>query len=271
MGNICRKCRGQEEPEIINYFEKTPLGDISVEELKIPNDQFLCLICGSIPEILGIHTDNNKIEIKCRECGIQTISIKTFIEKTQRSKFTHCNAKCENCNKKKPTRYCIECSSAKTSSNGNDRKEVNVCDDCWKEEKFDHVKTDEKTKKQKIHKSIPFNKKSSKCHIHGKDYAYYCEDCEENFCEDEKEHHGHKIINLSDLVEEAKKSRQIIIEKNNILSIIAKLNLIINNDKDNLENIARLYNSILEENDRNNPKEFEAILEWERTRNEKKE
>jgi hypothetical protein len=259
MGNICRKFKGEENDEIVNYFEKTPLGDISVEKLKIPKERFLCPICRSIPEILGIHTDNNKIEMKCRECGIQTISIKKFIEKTQKSDY---NEQCHNC-ENAPTKYCIECSKPTSP--------MNVCDKCWSQK---HVDVDEKTKKQKEHKNIPYNKKNSKCLIHGNDYVSYCEDCEENFCgeEKEKEHYGHKIHDLSALVEEAKKSRQIIIEKNRILSLIVKINHIINNDSDkNLENIARLYNSILEENDRNNPKEFEAMLEWKRMKNENSE
>lgn len=265
MGNICRKFKGEENDGKVNYFDETPLGDISVEKLKIPKERFFCPICSRsnpeiIPEILGIHTDNNKIEMKCRECGIQTISIKEFIEKTQNLGY---NEKClnyPNCTNE-PTKYCIECSRPKSP--------MNVCDECWKQI---HVDKDEKTKKQKVHKNIPYNKKNSKCLIHGNDYVSYCEDCEENFCGEENEHNGHKIHNLSALVEDAKKKRQIIIEKNRILSLIVKLNHIINNDSDkNLENIARLYNSILEENDRNNPKEFEAMLEWKRMKNENSE
>ena len=32
------------------------------------NKELLCCKCGVIPEILNVHTDNNKIELKCKNC-----------------------------------------------------------------------------------------------------------------------------------------------------------------------------------------------------------
>ena len=133
MGNICRKFKGEENDGIVNYFEEIPLGDISVEKLNIPKERFFCPICSRsnpeiIPEILGIHTDNNKIEMKCRECGIQTISIKKFIKKPQKPDYK----KCHNCTKE-PTKYCIKC-------------QKDVCDDCFKSEI--HENKDEKKKEK---------------------------------------------------------------------------------------------------------------------------
>ena len=47
--------------QINNYIK---INDITMP--LIPDDQYLCPLCGRIPEILNIHTDNGHMELKCK-------------------------------------------------------------------------------------------------------------------------------------------------------------------------------------------------------------
>ena len=278
MGGLCKR-----KPLILDFFR----GDLPLKTDmdKIPKDQFLCPECGEncqIPEILSIHADNNYIEIKCKECGEYIMLIEDFLEMIKNSKYTNLKAKCQVCQKEyqECQKEDQECSKKAQESQKEDQKcpkivqkfpiyrslkycfecKKDFCPDCWKDKHV--VKTGEGNKKKKKiikHDYIPYTKKSSQCLIHRKDYIYYCEDCEENICDKDEQHKEHEKKKISDFVQKACNLQKTILEKNRILSMIVKHNQnAISNY--NIERKINLYNSISDENERNNSKEFELMM-----------
>ena len=234
----------------------------------IPFDEFLCPKCEYVPEIIKVHSDNNKIEIKCKKCGTTEIDINEYYTSTKNSHFQYYKIECskEECNKKyieendyvmkkilenefsnKKFKYCYECKKT-------------LCNDCYKNENY-HDKSHRK-------KCIDINEKTKRCKKHPKEsFIYFCKDCETHFCKDVKSkyHKGHDIEKLNDVItncenefmEENKDLRQIIMKKNIQLAKIIKLNDALiakyESNKNNyyyMESLKNIGNSIKEETSR---------------------
>ena len=137
------------------------------------DELLLCSKCGEIPEILEVHTDNGKIELKCKNCGIYEILIdKYYSELSNKNYFRNCKI-CNSSDDK--LYYCYECG-------------FNLCKAC-KNGEF-----------HKMHKFIiELDKKEDYCPKHSKQFMYFCSNCQENFCKEdmEKEHKMHDIIEIN--------------------------------------------------------------------------
>jgi hypothetical protein len=240
-----------------------------------PVDEFLCPECKEIiPEIVKVHSDNNKIEIKCKIHGTREIDIKEYYEKTKN--FNYYGKKCYNCEKEcrniivfddeknmqnshdapddtelsnKMSKYCYECDKI-------------FCNECCKN---GIIKGNIKHKKSHLKNCIDINERTKKCKKHPKEtFKYFCLDCETHICKDAKDryHKGHDIKELNDeimhceneFLGENKNLREIIMKKNIQLAKIIKLNTTIlakyERDKNNyyyLESLKNIGESIEEE------------------------
>ena len=80
----------------------------------IPNnleEEFLCCKCGEIPEILNVHTDNSKIELNCRNCGIYELLIDDYYDGLSEKKYFKECSSCENKGNNKKYYYCLACNN----------------------------------------------------------------------------------------------------------------------------------------------------------------
>lgn len=292
MGNIIGKCLRKDKitslPTLPNIFEVRPLKEI--EDIKIPLALFLCTKCDDeIPEILSIHSDNNNIEFKCKSNGIKEEPIKTFLDEIA-SKYKNCEEKCQNCEEKyreekfknpeliqkvfdpnniesyKTFRYCFECKQY-------------LCQDCFKE--IHEIKDEGNNEGEKLNsqkqpkikikhkdKNISYIKTKSLCLKHNREFAYFCEDCNENCCEKDNEHNEHLKKPLSNFIEEALQKKHLILEKIKSLAVLLKYNQKILKDS-NIESQNNLVNSIKEESDRNDSKQFKLIMTYIERKNKK--
>jgi len=141
-------------------------------------EEILCYKCGSIPEVLYAHTDNGKIELECKKCGIYEIVIDDYLDRlSEKNYFKECSySQSKGINNK--YYYCFICKK-------------DYCEKCIKDYHSGH-------------ESIEVDKKKMVCLKHNKEFKYYCYDDQENFCEIEKEveHKGHKIEEISVLVKD---------------------------------------------------------------------
>ena len=215
-----------------------------------PNDQYICPICGEIPELVNIHSDNGYVEFKCRVDGELALNIDQYFKKLSESQYTYYNnTKCCKCNKFQKNkkneifRYCYLCKD-------------NYCLNCVNNEKH---------QKNHLEQCIPVNILSSRCKEHyNEEYTSFCRDCKENICDiySSRMHKGHNTTDFFKI--ESKK--KIILEKNKLLSSIIKFNeLIINTyekSPDNyyhIINVANLAESIQTENSRDSVELDEAL------------
>lgn len=227
-------CESRNENQTEDYFsEKLPLEDIDKEMENIPRDKFLCPECSETAELLKVHVDNNKIELFCKTHNLVELTIKEFIEKTEKKK-DGIKEKCvhSECNNE-PYIYCYDC-------------EKNFCKSHLGE---NH---DENNSKHRIniHNFILYSQKNMKCPNHNNDITLFCVDCQENICENDEEHKHHEKKKLSKLLKDVREKKSIIKEKNKMLDCIVKYNQKIINSEDKT-NIKNLYNSLKEENERN--------------------
>ena len=174
-------------------------------------DDLLCYKCGEIPEIKYVHTDNNKIELKCKKCGEYEIRIDKYYEELSKNNYFR---KCKFCQKNENKYYCYDCMS-------------DLCEECKNK--------DNPKKHNKEHKSIIIlNKKKDYCPKHSKKFKSFCNDCMENFC-DEKlhiEHKGHDIMGIIPEDEIYEEYYNYIQKTNEDLKIIVNFNeLVMNTEK----------------------------------------
>jgi hypothetical protein len=176
------------------------------------DEMLLCCKCGEIPEILNVHTDNSKIELKCKNCGIFEILIDKYYDELSKNNYFK---KCKICNRSDKTLYyCYECRH-------------NICEIC--KGKNSH----------KAHKFIiKLEKKEEYCPKHSRKYKYFCNDCQENFCEEEKkkEHNMHDIIDINPNDEDYEKYYKIIEETNKELKRIVEFNKLVLNTGEKFQN-----------------------------------
>jgi len=201
----------------------------------------LCCKCGEIPEILNVHTDNSKIELKCKNCGIFEILINDYYDKLSKKNYFN---ECHFCSKTDNLYYCYECRH-------------NICEKCKKKDSH------------KTHKFIiKLEKKEDYCPKHSQKFKYFCNDCQENFCKEEKkkEHKEHQIIEINPKDEEYEKYYKIIEETNKELKRIVDFNKLVLNTGEKFQNnyfhlksIINLGDSLQKGNNRNS-KDTKCLL-----------
>ena len=246
---------------IVKCFEKEepiePLTDDEYEEEDIvPKEkldftkfpEFLCPECDLVPEILSIHSDNFRIQFKCKKCGIIECDIKEYYYKIKNSSFNKKDSICEGekCGtKNEPLFYCSECKK-------------NLCKRCR-----------DKTKHPPKHKNKCFPV-DEKCLEHFERLTSICFECNENFCDKCKKefHEGHKTERLEKYASEMNYFRNSIIEKNRRLYNIIKFNQLVmkasekNKGNDfygkSVNNISEFYGK--EEKEREGIKEIDHLF-----------
>ena len=187
---------------------------INFEE--IPDDQFICPECDSVPELLNLHTDNGHIVLKCKIHGKFDLNIEDYYERIKNSNFNYFKTKCNECRKIQENKYnrfyyCYDCKN-------------DYCECCHK---------------NTHHYMIKVNEKNNKCLNHfGEEITQFCFDCEENICSREREtnHRDHRLISIYQLNKETINYRNIIYEKNKNLSYIIKFNNLILNTFEKFKN-----------------------------------
>ena len=194
-------------------------------------EEILCFKCGDIPEIIDAHTDNGKIELKCKNCGIYEVLIDKYYEELSKNKFFK---KCQKCEKENNNYYyCFNCKKVR-------------CESC-------------KNKNHSSHYCIQVNRKNDHCLNHNKEFKYFCFDCNKNICEEEaeKEHKGRKS-----LIDYQNKVKKINSELNNIVEFndcILKNAEIFKNKYYFLKSIINIGKS-LEEGNKRNSKDIKCLL-----------
>ena len=129
------------------------------EIVSIPNDQYVCTKCDSIPEIISIDYNKGIIEFKCQTHDIQKVNMSEYFE--QESKFLYYNIRCAE----HKTRIQKEYLSYVFNHFIDTKK--NLCENCSKGEKS---------------MSIKVNEINNICPIHIKKYIKYCQKCNIHFC-----------------------------------------------------------------------------------------
>lgn len=230
----------------------------NINQIEIPDDQYLCPKCWRTPEILNIHSDNGHVVLKCTYHGIWDLPIKDYCQFMKQNISSYFNTRCFNCQKFQKSepnnifRYCNVC-------------KVDLCDDCIKK---NQLKEKKEHNRAHFDDSIPINEHNHKYYENKKTYEFksFCLDCEDNVFENEKSsnHKKHKIIDLDELKQDINKYKEIIQKKNENLNDIIRLNRIIINSftkfPRNYFHIKSLINvgkRIEEENKRDS-----GVIEW---------
>jgi hypothetical protein len=196
-------------------------------------ESILCSKCGGTPEILSVHTDNGKIEINCKNCGVYEILIDDYYKELDKENYFKICSYCDKKGSQNKYYYCFKC-------------EEYYCEEC-------------KTTNHSGHECIEADKKKSVCLKHKKEFKYFCFDDQENFCDDDKKfHENHKIEEIKNYnnyltdnkIEEINRQLQNIIEINN---------LILNNEEYFIKSIKNIGKSFKEGNNRDS-KDMKCLL-----------
>jgi len=215
------------------------------------DNELFCPKCGEVPEFLKIHTNNSKIELKCKNCGVYEQKINEYYNDLKDSKYSKIN--CLNCN----TNYYI---------NNDNNTQVNIyyCYEC-------NNNYCEKCKNNHLeHHSINFHEKKYYCLKHfGEKLKYFCLDDQENICEQELTslHRDHDIKEISELKKLVKKFSKKIEKTNRELKKITKFNNLIlntgevsNSNYFHLQSIINLGKSF-ERGDKIDSKDIDCLFE----------
>ena len=250
INNIFFKCFSN------NPVNKVETQSNIIEDLnKIPDDEFICIRCGKIPEILSIHNCNGTIEYKCEKCGLIDISIKDYFLKFKDSPFNYLNTEymCQKCQKHKKDEdtfnYCYNCQKI-------------LCKKC-SDDKNIHPQGH-------LHKFEKINKIKNKSRkYYNENYYIFCKDCNKNICQkDEDKHKAHKTENLCRYYKDANEYKKKKIKtKIESLSEQYRFNKLILNTTSKFQNnyfymqsVINLGKSIEKENSRDS-KDIDCFLE----------
>ena len=195
-------------------------------------DSFLCSKCGEIPEILNVHTDNGKIEFKCKYCGIYEELINEYFDTLTKNNYFK---KCKYCEINDNTNYyyCFNCKE-------------DFCEKC-------------KGEKHSTHEYIEANKKKEFCLKHNQEFKYFCFDDQENLCEkDIKEHQNHKIEEISNYISYLTDSN--FEEINTQLKNIIEINKIILKNETYFINSIKNIGQSFEEGNNRDSKDIKCLL-----------
>ena len=224
MGSLCSTKEDTNKRAKIAYKD-IPYANAEIND--IPNDQYLCPNCDKIPEILNIHEDNGIIELKCKDDGILSLTLKDYYEKMKNHLSNYYKTKCFNCPKEQNNqnnmfKYCYTC-------------KVDFCEECVNN--F-HQRNKEHNRAH-LDVCIPVNEKKHKCLDHfDSEIESFCLDCQENVCEKEikTKHSGHTKINFTQFENDINQYIPIIQAKNKLLSDAIKFNQIILNCYEKFKN-----------------------------------
>lgn len=139
---------------------------------KIPNDQYTCPECASVPEISHLYLETNEIEIKCKEHGKRRMFLKEYFKNEMHFLYSKsiCNV-CLKCQETQPEyfQFCYDCRRI-------------FCAQCVLKHN---------------HKSlVTVNEVNNRCSRHfEKKSKFYCKKCDVNIChEDDDPKHKLKVI-----------------------------------------------------------------------------
>ena len=180
------------------------------EIIKLPNDNYTCIECYLIPEILNVDYSSGEIEFNCRIHGIKKISLKEYLLKMSKNTYFYKKCSfCKNIQNKCPYfffDYCLFC------------KKI-ICQDCQK--KHSHTQI------------LKLNDLDNKClRHHNKFYTSYCMKCKENYCDLCKEHnedeHGEQASSYDFMptkeIDTLKKCNSLFKKEMKILPYLIKIN-----------------------------------------------
>ena len=167
--------------------------------------------------ILNVHTDNSKIELKCKNCGIYEISINNYYDKLLNNNYF---IKCFRCGINYKNYYFLDCKKG-------------YCESC--KNHLNH------------HNYIQLNKKKDYCLEHNKKFKLFCIDCEENLCGKELKnlHKGHEIVEINPKDKAYKEFSNFIETTNEELKEIIEFNNLVLNIGENFQNNYFLLRSII--------------------------
>ena len=201
---------------------------------RMPQDQFLCSKCSSVPEILSLYSHKGELSINCPKHEEINLTVTDYLDKLKNSNFFYLNNRCKIC-KGKPQgmntkmKYCLVCNYP-------------LCAKCVSYYDFEHFKDGH---------IIPIGEKNDTCSIHHNEKKeLYCQDCKEIICKDDKRSHNwHHVIETDNdkLQNDVEKYRKIIVERNKkLFNMIRFYRLVILSG--NKETINQLENCIKKEN-----------------------
>ena len=195
-------------------------------------ESLLCSKCGEIPEILNAHTDNGKIEIKCKKCGVYEILIDDYYKELSNKKYFEI---CNYCEKEDIYYYCTFCKK-------------NYCKQCQEDYHSNH-------------ECFKVNEKKTKCFNHNKKFKYFCFDDQENLCEDDKnDHKNHKIMEISKVIDNRNLINNNIDDINKQLENLIEINdLILHNEEYFIKSIKNIGKSF-EEGNKRDSKDIKYLL-----------
>ena len=166
----------------------------------------------------NLKTKKGNLSSQFKSSGIKPI-LRDNLENNKKLELANFTVKCQNCEKKKEKnkndaninekfKYCYECKQF-------------FCENCWTEK---HTGGNEEMQKMKEHKFFPYVKKTEKCRKHkDKEIIYYCDDCEEKCCEDDKEHENHERRSIFSFLAEVSE-KEGTFDQNMLLAMIANQN-----------------------------------------------
>ena len=141
------------------------------QEIKsIPNDQYLCTKCNSIPEIISIDYNKGIIEFECKNHDIQKVNMREYFE--QESKYLYYNIRCDD-DKTRIQKDDLSYIFNRFIDSGKF-----LCENC---------------SKGKTSKCIKINETKNTCPIHIKKYIKFCKECNIHFCSEDNIKCGHTI------------------------------------------------------------------------------
>ena len=243
MGTILPCFRGKEKGEIKNIDEKMTASFNNF--INISKGEFYCPDCAKgsnetpeIVEILKIHSDSGKIDIRCQKNEkVEQYTMEEYVEKLKENNINKCG-KANNClnkdGKQEEIQYCTKC------------KKI-FCKNCFDQTDLIDLSNQKKCgfcscsneKKECIHIHIDQKDFSTKCQKHGLKTDECCRECEKYVCkkcfdEYHKRHNNTKI--KEEKIEKAKKK---IIEKYKNLEQMKKFYKLVQSsyEKNNTNNI----------------------------------
>ena len=235
---FCKICKNDIKPIDTHVIREEQLTERDKSIDKIPDDELTCPKCSMVPEIVEMHSDNGKLFLYCNNHEDYRKPVTEYLNKLVNSSTTYLNMKCSVCNRKPNGRntkmqFCVKC-------------RIPICKKCSELKHMEHMEH-----------LIPIGAKNNTCRKHAKEKAeFYCLDCEEIICIDDKSHEDHNRIETDTLQEEANKYRAIISNKNQkLLSMIKFYNLVINVGNEDVKK--QVANAVKKENERD---EFDVDL-----------
>ena len=194
---------------------------------------------GYFPQILKIHSDNDKIFLKTEINEYRSLDIQTYLDIIKSNDIKDSNELCKDINKDKneldELDYCLKCKKY-------------ICKKCLYENHNTHKE-----------KCIPLFKSENICSIHNKEANINCKECEKNVCskcfDDYHKFHKKFEFKKSDI----NNARNIIIEKIKTLEKMMEFYELIQSayEKDNDNYLFR-----------NNYKKIQELIEKEKNRDD---